>query len=422
MQPTGIAAPALGLLGILAVALVAARVGALLARALRQPEVVGEVAAGLLCGPAAVWLLGSGRVGALLDSGALTGAKTVAEVGLVLFLLAEVRDLGLHRSAPGDRRTTLLVAAGSLVAPALCGLLLAWWVSGDPVLRGAAPAAAFWLMVPVSLAITAVPVLARITARRPAGAVGRTALAAAVLIDAVTWVWLLVAIGTAAGGSDRWVRAVLVLGGALLVAVLLGWALRTGPARALATGLPRTAALVLAAAVVVFALALEHLGLTVIVGAVLAGLAVPGGADRSWAPPVDLLARLGTALVPLFFVVTGLTVLTGDLVAPGALLLVGTFALAAVGKLAGGYLGARAAGMGKPDAIRTGALMNTRGLTEIVVIQVGFTSGVLTAPMFLALLVMALATTALTGPLLRAVDNRAPVVEPGAPTEEVERS
>lgn len=421
MDMTQFLTDGLGLVLVLAVALAIAWAGGQVAGRLGQPKVLGEVVAGLLCGPVAVAVLGQHGFDTLIEGGLLDGAKTVAEIGLVLFLAGEAAGLRTGGGVRSDRRATTLVAAGAFTAPALCGLLLAWWASGDPVIRGQAPPLAFWLMVAVSLSITAVPVLARILAEQRVDGrdTGRLALAAAIVIDSVTWLLLLVAVGSTTGSMSGFLRSMAVLCCAVLVALGVAAGLRMAAARSAARRWPKSAAVVLGGTAVALALTLEHLGMTLVIGAVLFGLATPGGPDSAWLTPVRLVTRLGRRLVPIYFVVTGITVLTGGLPTPTVSLMVATVLLGVVGKLVGGYFGARLAGRPRPNALRMGALMNTRGLTEIVIAQAGYTAGILTAPLFIAMIVLAVVTTALTGPLLRLVDRRFPDSGGGAPVDSV---
>ncbi|MGW7418445.1 cation:proton antiporter, partial [Streptomyces sp. NPDC054863] len=141
--------------------------------------------------------------------------------------------------------------------------------------------------------------------------------------------------------------------------------------------------------------AFQEQGVTEIFGALLVGLAIP---PDGWHDVVRVVTRIGRLLVPVFFVVTGLTVFGGQFGATPWFAIVLATALGIVGKVGGGFLGARLGGASVLDAARLGVLVNTRGLTELVVLQAGYSAGILTAPVFLALVVMALVTTAMTGP------------------------
>ncbi|WNF28014.1 cation:proton antiporter [Streptomyces sp. C11-1] len=394
----------------LAVVLSIAVLGRAVARLLRQPEVVGEIVVGLLAGPAALALLGPGAFEAALPDAVLEALTFVAKAGLVLFLVGLAH--GLHGDSAGPPgRTTAWVSAGSLVLPLLSGAALAGWVvaTGDPAVRGSAPLPAFFLMVMVAMSITAVPVMARVLADRgmSESAAGRLALTSAILIDSIGWLLLTVAVaagaGTVAGVLSS--GAAVVLGVACALAVRYG--LRTPAAGRMLLKLPRCAAALLGTAALLVAFGMEHLGMTAILGSALIGLAIPGGTSTPWAGAVATVSRAGRALVPAFFVVTGVTVLTEALTTASWTLIVLTVVLGTLGKVLGGYGGARLSGSPPLVAGRIGVLMNTRGLTELIVLQAGVSAGLLTAPLTLALIVMALATTVMTGPLLLLLDRAA---------------
>ncbi|MFI1018846.1 cation:proton antiporter [Streptomyces sp. NPDC020965] len=407
----------------LALILVLAHAGRVIARRLQQPEVIGEVTVGLLVGPTLLALLGDDVFGTLLPDPVLDVIALVAQAGLVLFLVGLAHKLRIGPDRP-PRRTMAWVTAGSLVPPLLTGLLLAGWVllTDDTAARGDAPVAAFVLMLAVAMSITAVPVMARILADRgmSESAAGRLALTSAIVIDAVGWLLLTTAISLGAGdltGLLHCLRALLV-GAVCGAAVRYG--LRTRAAREFCARLPRTVALLLASVALAVALTMEHLGMTAILGAALVGLSVPGDGHAAWARPVALVSRTGRALVPAFFVVAGITVLDGaDSVVSWPLILIAVV-LGCAGKCLGGYAGARLGGRPHTTACRVAVLMNTRGLTELIVLQAGYSAGLLAAPMVLALVVMALVTTAMTGPLLTLIDRAEGRTLPGAVPVETE--
>ncbi|MFB6669063.1 cation:proton antiporter [Streptomyces parvus] len=401
----------------LGVVLLVALAGRTVARLLRQPEVIGEIVAGLLSGPAAIAVLGRGTFDAMLPDRVFGMIELIAQAGLVLFLVGLAHSLGSGPSGPA-RRATAWVAAGSLLPTLLTGALLAGWVllTDDAAARGDAPLASFLLMVMVSMSITAVPVLARIlTDRGMSGSeAGRLAMSAAIVIDAVGWLLLTLAISLGTGDVAGLLHSGQALALGVLCALAIRFGARTGPARRLCVRLPRTAGLLLGGTTLGVALSMEHLGMTAILGAALVGFAVPaGGEDAHWGRAVRTVSRSGRALAPAFFVVTGITVLSGAFADASWTLICGTVALGCAGKLLGGYAGARMARQPRGTALRIGVLMNTRGLTELIVLQAGYSAGILTAPLVLALIVMALATTALTGPLLDLLDRVGPPLPAG---------
>ncbi|MFD3939993.1 cation:proton antiporter [Streptomyces sp. NPDC058611] len=215
------------------------------------------------------------------------------------------------------------------------------------------------------------------------------------------------------GGGFGTALAALVAG--LAVAAVLRHLAGTAAAAAGAARFPLLALAVVAAAAGAAAGLTERFGLTDMFGAVLVGLALPadrradGTPDGPWTRTARRLGRIGRLLLPLLFVTTGATLASG----PGAVFswraLIYALTLAVTAKLAGSYLGARLGGRCHAVALRLAALMNTRGLTEIVVLQVGWTAGILTPALHLDLIVMALTTTALCGPLLGWIDCLAPL-------------
>ncbi|MFJ8860099.1 cation:proton antiporter [Streptomyces sp. NPDC102451] len=384
-------------------ALLLARAGRVAARRLRQPEVVGEVTVGLLVGPAVLALAGRDRFESLLPGAVLDALALVGQVGLVLYLVGLAHKLRPGPDSPPQRSLSALVVCAFGV-PLCTGVLLTGFimVTDDTAARGSAPLPAFTLMVAVAMSITAVPVLSRILGDRGLGDApsGRLALSAAILMDGLGWILLVLAIGLGTGSLSGLADAgtALFVGG--VCALLVRQTLRTRRARRFRERLPRTASVLLGCAALGTALATEHLGMTAIVGAAMVGLAIPGDAGSPWASTVSGVSRAGRTLTPVFFVVTGVTVFTGTFSAASWSLIALAVLLGCAGKLLGGYLGARLGGSRPAEARRIGVLMNTRGLTELIVLEAGHRAGILPGPLVLALVVMALVTTAMTGPLL----------------------
>jgi len=409
---------ALHVVAALVAAVAVAALGAWVARLLRQPPVIGEIVAGIGAGPALIALVGDGEFHALLPAQVLSMMNLCAQCGLVLFLATTTHSLRVR--ARVSKTATSWTVAGALIVPLICGLALASWLvaTDDPVVRGTAPAAGFVLVVAVCMSITAVPVLARLLSDRGISATmaGVLSLTVGIVIDAVGWLLLSIGIGLSSGNLMTFVREMTTLLVAAAITFALRWLLKTGAAEAFCARLPRTAALSLGVFALGFAFAVQQFGLTWVFGAALVGVMVPAGQDSPWRAVVGHVAPVGKALIPMFFVVTGITTLTSALhSAPWGVITV-TLVLGIIGKLGGGFVGARLGKLEPLAAVKIGALLNTRGLTELIVLHVGLTAGVLTPALFLAMLVMALTTTAMTGPLLtvieRAEARRAAAVEP----------
>ncbi|MGW7519833.1 cation:proton antiporter [Streptomyces sp. NPDC054796] len=399
-------------------ALLLAHVGGIIARTLRQPRVIGEIAVGLAAGPLLIALAGPEALDRVLPAHVLDALKLLTEAGLVLFLVGVAH--GIHpKEARFTRRSVAWVSTGSFVVPLCGGALLACGLllDGDPSLRGHATWPALVIYMATALSITAVPVLARLLedlglARTTSG---NLALTAAVIQDIAGWLLLSVAVSLNTGSAGGTARTMAVFAAGAVGAMLLRWVLRGKAVCRLFEGRPLLTALLLGALALTAGLGSERLGLTAVFGAVLVGAAVPRGALLPWNGAVARVTRIGRRLVPLFFVTTGVTVLTKAMGATSWTLVLLVTVLGFVCKTGGGYAGARIGSQSRWESLRIGVLMDTRGLTELIVLSVGHSTGILTGPMYLALLIMAVVTTAVTGPLLSAVSwgeaRRAPTAE-----------
>ncbi|MBM7442266.1 cation:proton antiporter [Streptomyces sp. HB132] len=387
--------------------LVVGLLGRRLARRIGQPGVVGEIAFGMLLGPAVLGWAWPGAQAVLLPADVLEPLRDLGHAGLVLFLVGVAHELRLDASRLRDRAigwTTLGTLVPSLMAGAAFG---GWLVLHDrPSLRGTAPTLAFVLLLAITMAVSAVPVLARILADRGLTAThaGRLSLTSAALVDAVAWLLLAVVIAVARPGSGGISTAAVVLVAGVPVAVLGRRLLKTSRAERLCARWTWPVAVVLGFCALRAADVAESLGLTAIFGAFMVGLMIPPGSPH-WDAPVRRVSTLGLWLVPVFFVATGLSVWTGSGGIPWLVTILATI-VAVLSKIGGGYAVSRLGGEGHTEALRIGVMLNTRGLTEIVLLQAGYSAGVLTSGLYLALLVMAVATTSLTGPLLSLIDRR----------------
>ena len=397
------------LIAQLVVIVLVSRALAAVAGILRQPPVVGEMLAGLALGPSLFGVVLPSAYAALFGPESLGGLALLSQLGLVLFMLllgAEL-DLGLLRQ---NATTALVVTQVSVALPMLGGMLVA--VPLHPVLAPAGvPLLPFALFMGAALSVTAFPVLARIlTARGLTNTpIGALATAAAAGGDVAAWSLVALISGFVTTGEVLpalyRLAALIALAVALLgvarprLAVLGGaYSARGDLSRGLLAGILTIA----------FASAwLTHwLGFHALIGAFLAGLALPRMPGFSRA----LAARLGPVtgfLLPVYFTFTGLRTELGSL-DQRAWMLGGLVILtAASGKFLGASLPARWRGWSWPDALSLGALMNTRGLMELVVANIGLDLGLISPQLFVILVVMALVTTLATSPLLSAIDYAA---------------
>lgn len=402
----------------LAVILAAARVCGLVLRALGQPMVVGEMAAGILLGPIVFGALAPELHAQLFPKASLPALSALSTLGVVLFMGLVGAELRAPGGMGAQLRASLWVGLSSMALPMLLGLAIA------PVLYPAlAPEGlAFWpfaLFVAVALSITAFPVLARILKDRNMSRtpVGQLALGSAAVVDAFAWIVLalVLAVGSAQGqGADGWsgflrICAGLVLFSAVLLLVLkplYAALLRRQFKDGVLSDLGLAAVLV---GLIGCAAVAEWLHVHAVFGAFLFGVCLPRDDALLHALEARLAPLVTVLLLPVFFALAGLGASADALNAETLPTLALVLAAAIVGKVAGGAAGARLAGWGWRDSLAAGTLMNARGLMELIVIKIGLDAGLITPTLFTMLLLMALVTTALTGPLLNLLGAHPPL-------------
>ncbi|GGW43169.1 hypothetical protein GCM10010503_19680 [Streptomyces lucensis JCM 4490] len=384
------------LVGLAAMVLLARLLGAL-ARRLGQPAVIGEVLAGIALGPT----LFHGAVSdALLpeDTRPLLGALAAVGVAVFMFVVGLEWDVALIR---GSGAIAPFVSLSSILLPFGLGTALGLYLAHD---HGTDDKTAFMLFMGISMSITAFPVLARILTdrgmvRTPLGVV---ALACASIDDVLAWSLLAAVVAiSGSAGPDQW-RILLAVPYLLGMLLVLRPALRRlAERRALQRLTPTVLACVLAG-LLLSAAATEWLGLHYIFGAFLFGVVLPRtGTERLRREVHERLGEMsGTLLLPVFFLVAGLKVDLSGIDASG-LGDLGLILLVAVGgKFAGAFAAARLNRMPVRQSAALATLMNTRGLTELIVLNVGLQLGFLRQELYSLMVVMAVVTTAMAGPLL----------------------
>jgi len=401
----------------LVVILVVARACGLLLKYLGQPAVIGEMAAGIVLGPIVFGALAPDVHASLFAKGSLAGLSSLSMLGLVLFMFIVGAELRAPDGVRSQVKAAGFVGVLGVLLPMAAGLAIA------PFLHPLAPAgAAFWpfaFFMAAAMSITAFPVMARILKERgmTQTRLGRLSLGSAAIADVFAWIMLAVVVALTGGGGGSFVRT--LVGMVVLVAVVFG-ALRPLYAWLLRTYAPGgEPSQMLLAAMLVGALGCagltEWLGLHAVFGAFLFGACLPRD-DRLLRCLVERLEYVAIVLLmPIFFALAGLSTTPDAFVGAGigALLLV--LAAAVFGKVLGGALGARFAGYGWRDSFATGALMNARGLMELIVMKVGLDAGLIGPSLFTMLLVMALVTTLMTSPLLTLFAGRSPnLVDPAS--------
>ncbi|MFI8889322.1 cation:proton antiporter [Streptomyces paradoxus] len=377
-----------------------------LARRCGQPAVIGEILAGILLGPT---LLHGALSETLVPVDTRPMLTALGNLGIALFMFLVGLELD-YRLLRGNGRTTAGVAVGSIVCAFGLGVLLALYLWNDHTVEHRL---AFLLFIGAAMSVTAFPVLARILTDQGIQhtRIGALALASAAVGDVAAWL-LLAALLTFTGSQNSW-QVLLVVPYALAMV----WVLRPLLGRLLAAptrgrrnreggdveqGLSATHLATLTALLLVSGALCEWLGVHFIFGVFLAGAIVPRrGTERLRAAVKDRFETIIWMLLPAYFAVSGLKV---DLTTVGGdgLGELGLILLVAIGgKFGGACLGARFAGQSGRSATTLGILMNTRGLTELIILGVGLQLGLLDTELYSLMVVMALVTTAMTAPLLR---------------------
>jgi Kef-type K+ transport system membrane component KefB len=385
------------LLADLALIIVLARLFGAAAKRIGQPPVLGEIVAGILLGPT-IW---SGHITAALFPKELIPPLTAfADLGLVFFMFVvgyEV-DLGLVR---GRERVAVGVALGSIVAPLGLGAGLGAWLAHRYHVTNVA---VFVFFIGTAMSITAFPVLARILTDRGLHRtmIGGLALASASIDDVLAWA-LLAIVFVLAGSGGNGLRIVL----APVYAAGVVWLVRP-LLRRLGTIYERQRRLtpvvlsVIVVGVLLSSAATDWMGIKFIFGAFIFGLVMPRDAT---ALREDILIRLEQVsvlvLIPVFFVIAGINVNLSGIGLSGLIDLVLIMVVAVAGKFGGAYLGARTTGVRPRQAGALAALMNTRGLTEIVILAIGLQLHILDKSLYSLMVVMAILTTAMAAPLLK---------------------
>ncbi|MEB3177491.1 MAG: cation:proton antiporter [Nostocaceae cyanobacterium] len=373
-------------------------------RWIKQPLVIGEIVAGIMLGPSLFGLIAPGLSATLFPPETVPFLNVLSQVGLIFFMFLIGLELN-PKYLSGQLEVAILTSHVSILVPFSLGSLLAVFLY-PLVSNGGVSFTAFAMFLGAAMSITAFPVLARIiTENNLQGTrLGTLALTCAAVDDVTAWCLLAVAIAVARTGS--FVGAIPTIIEALLYIVLMltvgRWFLQRLAIYYRRTG--RLSQFVLALiyiGVVASAIVTEQIGIHLIFGAFLVGAAMPKnqGLVRELAEKTEDFVLI--FLLPIFFAYSGLRTQIGLLNRPelwGLCLLV--VAVAIIGKYVGTYVAARVCGINNREASALGWLMNTRGLTELIVLNIGLSLGVITPLMFTMLVIMALVTTFMTSPLL----------------------
>lgn len=397
------------LLQIIIIILIARAAGEL-ARRFGQPRAVGEIIAGLVLGPSLFGYLFPGVFTYLFHSVSAIPISIIGQIGLILLMFQIGMDFDFsHLREKKNRRAVLFISIACIGLPFVLGFAIGQ--ISAPYLALSIDPMAYSLFVGIALSITAVPILGRIMAEYDLTRtrVGAIAISAAAVNDVVGWVLLalIAALTTAKFTLSATVTQIALLGLYVAVCVLvvrpaLRWVIAwfsptPGP-------LPGNLVGLMLALIFVSGMATYKIGIFAIFGGFMLGVLVHDlhGFVAEWKRTVGNFALV--FFLPIFFTYTGLrTDITGlDTLTLWNWCLV-IFVAAVLGKFGGAYIGARLAGLDRHSSSTVGVLMNTRALMELIVLNIGYDAGFIPQNVFTMLVIMALATTIMTGPALRSM-------------------
>jgi Kef-type K+ transport system membrane component KefB len=370
-----------------------------LSKRIGQQWVIGEILAGLALGPSLLGALWPGLEGRLFPTGALPTLQTLGDIGLVLYMFSLGTRLDTQLMLRHSR-SAIVVSLSSTLLPLIMGASLAFFLY--PGFAGSkANLVSFILLVGTAMAITAFPVLARLLAEKHMldTKIGTLALTCAAIGDAVAWCLLALVVGII--NSNSLTAGTLTVGLTLLFVGFMLLVVR--PVLAYIDLRNPSKQLILALSIILLLLAAyttNAIGIHPVFGAFLIGVILPR--RTVFIEQARSMDQINNVLfLPLFFIYSGLRTQIGLLSAPSLwLICLLVLAVACAGKICGGMFSLRWMGESWREAFGLGVLMNTRGLVELIALNIGLDLGVLSPALFAMLVIMALVTTMMASPLL----------------------
>src|SRR3989338_1824987 len=369
-----------------------------------QPTVIVEIIAGIVLGPSLIGMYFPEFSNSLFPTESLGNLQFLSQIGLILFMFVIGMELDL-KVLKNKAHEAVVISHASIVFPFALGMGLAYFIYQSFAPQGV-QFLSFGLFLGIAMSITAFPVLARIVQERGLHKtrLGTIVITCAAADDITAWCLLAAVIAIVKAGS--FVSALYIIGLAvayvfLMIKVVRPFLKRVGDLHSTRENLSKPIVAIFFLTLIISAYATEVIGIHALFGAFMAGAIMPENTRfRSvFIEKVEDVALV--LLLPLFFVFTGLRTEIGLLNDPYLWKVTGLIILVAVfGKFVGSALAAKFVGQNWKDSLTIGALMNTRGLMELVVLNIGYDLGVLTPEIFAMMVIMALVTTFMTGPSL----------------------
>jgi Kef-type K+ transport system membrane component KefB len=406
--------------------IIAARVFGFICKKIKQPTVVGEIAAGIFLGPSFVGLYFHDFSAFLFPAQSLGNLQFLSQIGLILFMFIVGMELDL-KVLRNKAHEAVVVSHASIIIPFALGVGLAYYIYRD-FAPDNAEFHSFALFCGIAMSITAFPVLARIVQER---GISKTRLGALVITcaaadDVTAWCILAAVIAIVKAGSFvsafyTMVIALTYVG--VMLKVVQPFLKRVGDVYSNKEGLSKPIVGIFFATLLLSSYTAEIIGIHALFGAFLAGVIMPSNMNfrTIFIEKVEDVSVV--MLLPLFFVFTGLRTQIGLLNDPSMWVLCGIIILVGVGgKFFGSALAAKFVGQSWKDSLAIGALMNTRGLMELVVLNIGYDLGILKPELFAMMVIMALVTTGMTGPALDIINFFFPETTPSITPDSLEKA
>lgn len=369
-----------------------------------QPTVVGEILAGIILGPSLIGMYFPEFSANLFPPDSLGNLQFLSQIGLILFMFVIGMELDLS-VLKKKANEAIVISHASIILPFASGMFLAYYIYESYAPTGV-PFLSFGLFLGIAMSITAFPVLARIVQERGIHKtkLGTMVITCAAADDITAWCILAAVIAIVKAGSIVSALYIIVLSALyvlLMIKVIKPFLKRVGDLHQTQENLSKPIVAIFLVTLIVSSYATEIIGIHALFGAFMAGAIMPDNAKfrNIFIEKVEDISLV--LLLPLFFVFTGLRTEIGLIDDPELWKLsVVVIAVAIGGKFLGSALAARFIGQNWKDSLTIGALMNTRGLMELVVLNIGYDLGVLSPEIFTIMVIMALVTTFMTGPAL----------------------
>jgi Kef-type K+ transport system membrane component KefB len=392
----------------LIIIMVIARIMGYLFQIIGQPLVIGEIVAGLLLGPSVLGALAPGVSAFIFPGSSISILQQLSQLGLIFFMFI----IGMELDTQSFKRSAnkaMLISVVSIVVPFISGIILAYYLEGDFSPRDV-NFSSFALFMGTTMCITAFPILARIVqerklTRKP---VGIMAITVAAIGDVVAWCILAVVIAIVKSGGIS--HSFLTIGLSvvyifLMFSVVKPFMYRLGRVYATRETMGKPIVAFVFLLILISSLITEALGIHALFGAFMAGVVMPENLSfkRVFTEKIEDVSLV--ILLPLFFVSTGLRTEIGLLNSWHLWSVCIIITLTAIiGKFGGTLIASRFVGLNWKHSLTLGVLMNSKGLMELIVLNIGYDLGILSPEVFVMLVIMALATTLLTGPGLNLID------------------